>query len=192
VASGGAGATTVAVSNAAAIASTPGQYYIEIDGEEMEVTNVNLSTNVLTVMRHVNGVTASHIQATDPVYLFTDQRGITRTIPHDIGAYQSQFVSKLIFVVQPSDVMVGKPMTVTVQLTDSFGDAVQEAGVTVSMELKSGSGLGGTLSTTTNAKGQAVFSDLTFSNAGTFQLLAMEDGLTQASQMFSVTKYYVM
>ena len=81
-------ADSIPVADAAAIASTPGQYFILIDGEEMEVTSVNLATNVLTVVRAINGVTAT-LHANDPVYLYDDQRGFTRAIPSDIGAYQT-------------------------------------------------------------------------------------------------------
>ena len=79
---------TIFVANAAAIASTPGQYFILIDGEEMEVTNVNLTLNSISVTRGVNGVSASTIAIGDAVYLFFDQRGGTRAIPPDIGAFQ--------------------------------------------------------------------------------------------------------
>ena len=68
------GSDSVPVADAAAIATTPGQYYIVIDGEEMEVTGVNLATNVLTVVRGVNGVTTA-LKTNDPVYLYDDQRG---------------------------------------------------------------------------------------------------------------------
>ena len=79
-------ATTIDVGSAAAIASTPGQYFILIDGEEMDVTAVNLSTNSLTVTRAVNGVSSS-LSSSDDFYLFADQRGEVRSTPTDIGAY---------------------------------------------------------------------------------------------------------
>ncbi len=82
------GSNSIPVADAAAIASTPGQYFILIDGEEMEVTNVNLANNDLTVIRAINGITAT-LQSNDPVYLFNDQRGFARATPSDIGAYQS-------------------------------------------------------------------------------------------------------
>ena len=78
------GATTLSVGNAAAIASTPGQYYIVIDGAELEVTGVNLSTNTLTL---ATGTTAA-INSGDKVYLFSDQRGVVRKTTPDIGAYE--------------------------------------------------------------------------------------------------------
>ncbi|MGA2497835.1 MAG: glycoside hydrolase family 44 protein, partial [Tepidisphaeraceae bacterium] len=82
------GPDSIPVADAAAIASTPGQYFIRVGGEEMEVTNVNLANNVLTVSRAINGVTAT-LHSNDPVYLYDDQRGFTRALPSDIGASQS-------------------------------------------------------------------------------------------------------
>jgi hypothetical protein len=83
-----AGSSSVYVADAAAIASTAGQYFIFIDGEEMEVTSVNLATNVLTVVRAINGFTAT-LHSGDAVYLYGDQRGFMRPSPVDIGAFQS-------------------------------------------------------------------------------------------------------
>jgi hypothetical protein len=79
--------TTIAVANAATIASTPGTYLIRIDGEQMLVTNVNLTNNTLTVARGYNGTTAATHGGGAGVYLATDQRGVPRTTPPDIGAY---------------------------------------------------------------------------------------------------------
>ena len=79
-------ATTISVQNAAAIAATPGSYYILIDQEEILVTGVNLVTNTLTVTRGVNGTTATTHAASAGVFLATDQRGVTRPTPPDIGA----------------------------------------------------------------------------------------------------------
>ena len=44
---------------AAAIASTPGNYVIQIDNEQMLVTNVNVAANTLTVQRGYGGTTAA-------------------------------------------------------------------------------------------------------------------------------------
>ncbi len=80
----------IAVANAAAIASTPGDFPIWIDSEQMLVTNVNVSANTLTVVRGYNGTTkAAHTTFGAPVYLATDQRGFWRsTTGPDVGAYQ--------------------------------------------------------------------------------------------------------
>ncbi len=85
-----AATTTITVQNAATIASTPGEYLIRIDGEEMLVTNVNRATNTLTVVRGQNGTTATAHAAGAAVYLATDQRGLPRPAAPDIGAFQTQ------------------------------------------------------------------------------------------------------
>ncbi len=66
-----ASATVIPVASAAAIPGTP--YYIVIDDEEIEVTGVNLANNQLTVVRGINGSTAT-LQANDSVYLSPDVR----------------------------------------------------------------------------------------------------------------------
>jgi hypothetical protein len=78
--------TTIYVNNAAAIASTPGQYLIMIDSEVMEVTNVDVATGALTVVRGFDGTTAATHADNADVYLATDQRG-DLWITQDIGAY---------------------------------------------------------------------------------------------------------
>jgi hypothetical protein len=50
-------ATQLQVTNAAAIPQTAGGYPIEIDGEQMLVTSVNATTNVVKVVRGYNGTT---------------------------------------------------------------------------------------------------------------------------------------
>jgi hypothetical protein len=85
----GANDGTIVVTNAAAIASTPGYFLILIDGEAMAVTNVDLAANTITVLRGLNGVSASP-HAGDAVMLFADQRGQPRSSPAAIGA--SEFV----------------------------------------------------------------------------------------------------
>ncbi len=84
--------STIVVGDAATIASTPGSYLIQIDSEQLLVTNVNLSTNTLTVVRGYNGTTQTTHNGSG-VYLYVDQRGYainpTTTTP-DIGAYQTQ------------------------------------------------------------------------------------------------------
>ena len=80
--------TTIYVSNAAAIAETAGSYTILIGQEQMLVTSVNTTTNTLTVQRGVNGTTAATHNVAASVYFATDQRGINRPTPADIGAFQ--------------------------------------------------------------------------------------------------------
>jgi len=81
-------ATSIPVSVASAIASTPGSYVIEIDSEQMLVTNVDTSGNNLTVTRGYNGtVAAAHISGAG-VILAADQNGTPRSGVVDVGAYQ--------------------------------------------------------------------------------------------------------
>ncbi len=81
--------TTIPVADAQAIASTPGDYLIEIDGEDMLVTNVNLTNNTLTVIRGYNGTSETAGDSGDGVFLLLDQRGDAYAATPDIGAYQS-------------------------------------------------------------------------------------------------------
>ncbi|HEV3084487.1 MAG TPA: hypothetical protein VGY66_32290, partial [Gemmataceae bacterium] len=87
-------ATTIAVTNAAAIASTVGNYLIQIDGEQMLVTGVNLASNILTVVRGYDGTTPAAHAAQTGIYFPFDQRGVSRPAPGgspgpDIGAFQT-------------------------------------------------------------------------------------------------------
>jgi predicted outer membrane repeat protein len=91
--------TTIYVKNAGAVASTPGQYYISIGGEEMLVTGVNLGGGSLTVVRLTGGT--SHA-ANASVYLLTDQRGDIRAATPDIGAYSTSVASPTITGVAPA------------------------------------------------------------------------------------------
>jgi len=76
--------TSVTVSSAAAIARTPGDYYILIDSEAMDV--IGVSGNTLTVTRDVDGTTAATHGNGTAVYFLQDQRGQDRGV-QDIGAY---------------------------------------------------------------------------------------------------------
>ncbi len=82
--------TTITVQNAAAIAATRGNYLIQIDGEQMLVTNVDLFNNTLTVVRGVNQTTASTHNEGAGVFLATDQRGLPRSGTPDLGTFQTQ------------------------------------------------------------------------------------------------------
>jgi len=85
-------ATTISVFQAAVIASTPGNYTIQVDGEQMLVTNVNLGNNTLTVVRGYNGTTATSHSILSQVYLGSDERGVPLTSPPAIGAFQPQLL----------------------------------------------------------------------------------------------------
>jgi hypothetical protein len=82
--------TSVAVNLAIAIASTPGKYVIQIDSEQMLVTNVNLSNYTLLVQRGYNGTAATTHNSGANVYLAFDQRGLPRQGTPDAGAVESQ------------------------------------------------------------------------------------------------------
>ena len=80
----------ITVANAAAIASSPGDYFIQVGSEQMLVTNVNLATNTLTVVRGYNFTTVAVHAPGSAVYLCLDQRGDARATPTfpSVGAYQ--------------------------------------------------------------------------------------------------------
>jgi len=84
-------ATTIPVALASAIASTPGSYLIQVESEQMLVTNV--SGNNLIVTRGYNGTTEAAHAANAKVYLPTDQTGSPRLGIPDIGAFQYQLVT---------------------------------------------------------------------------------------------------
>jgi hypothetical protein len=84
--SAGTSNQTIYVANAGLIASAPGAYLVSIDGEEIEVTNADDTTGALTVVRDLNGAPAA-LNPGDTVYLYTDQRGVVRGQPSDVGAF---------------------------------------------------------------------------------------------------------
>ena len=85
----GATDTSIAVGSAAAIASTPGNYVIQIDVEQMLVTSVDLKTNTLTVVRGYNSTTKIGHSKGAGIFLANDERGLPRVVSGqtDIGAY---------------------------------------------------------------------------------------------------------
>jgi hypothetical protein len=99
--------------------------------------------------------------------------------------------TQLALVQQPTDAVSGQDIApaVTVQLEDSSGDPVAQAGVTVGVSLSSGTGtLSGTLSQATDASGVATFNDLSIDLVGSKQLTASSGSLTSAvSDSFMIT-----
>jgi len=98
--------------------------------------------------------------------------------------------TQVAFTTNPSAVVAGATMTApVVQLRDSGNNNVAQAGVTVSLALSAGSfDPSSTTSTTTNASGQAVFSNLVFDTAGSFTITASSPGLTsKTSSSFTVS-----
>ncbi len=85
--------------------------------------------------------------------------------------------------------MAGAVITppVTVQLTDSIGNTVAQAGVAVTLSLSSVA-ITGTTTAATNASGLATFADLSIAKAGSYQLTAVGASLVSAqSSAFTIT-----
>ena len=107
----------------------------------------------------------------------------------DLAAYGTvQPASKLAFTTQPpSSILSGTTFSTIVQLDNQSGSAVAQAGVSVTLTISSGT-LGGTTTVTTNASGQAVFSNLSVIATGSYSLTATSGTLGQAtSTSFTVT-----
>ena len=117
----GTGDQTIYVNNAATIASTPGQFYIEIDGEEMLVSNINLAANTITVTRQVNNFSFAP-QAGDPVYLL-GANGSLRATPPDMGAVQVTPISgPTLGSLAPAHIPVGHSYSASIAIFDyDFG-----------------------------------------------------------------------
>ncbi len=79
------GATSLVVDAPAAIARTTGTYAIEVAGQQLVVTDVDLSTNTLTLQAPL----ASAVNTGADIFLATDQRGHPRVINGQtlIGAF---------------------------------------------------------------------------------------------------------
>jgi hypothetical protein len=128
----GAADTAIQVASAAAIASTPGPYFLLVDGEEMQVTGVNLASNTLTVTRGLNGVSATP-NAGDPVSLFADQRGSIRGSPAAIGATEFTVpvsTAPTLTAMTPATGPVGGGVTVTISGTDLANATAVQFGLT--------------------------------------------------------------
>ena len=102
--------------------------------------------------------------------------------------------SHLTFVQQPSSAAAGAVIAppVTVQLTDSVGNNVAQAGVAVTVSLNPAAGrsaaITGTTTAATNASGLASFADLRIATAGSYQLTAVGTSLVSAqSNAFTIT-----
>ena len=93
--------------------------------------------------------------------------------------------NKLVFVQQPGKTVSGHAISPapTVQVEDTFGNAVADNGATVTMSINSGPGgfTGSTTSTTTNAGGLATFSNLVINTTGAYTIKASSAGLTSAT-----------
>jgi uncharacterized repeat protein (TIGR01451 family) len=114
--------TTIVVANAAAVASSPAPVAIQIDGEPMLVTAVDVAHNSLSVVRGANPVALTQ---GDAVSLATDQRGRPRTMggTADIGAveYQADLVTGM--SAAPAKARPGGTITYTITVTNLGPDA---------------------------------------------------------------------
>ena len=90
---------------------------------------------------------------------------------------------------RPAGVVIAPP--VTVQLTDSTGNNVAQAGVAVTLTLNPAAGrsaaITGTTTVATNASGLASFPDLSIATAGSYRLTAVGTSLVSAqSSVFTI------
>jgi adhesin/invasin len=94
--------------------------------------------------------------------------------------------NKLAFVQQPSNASSGQVIAppVTVQLQDSFGNAVPTAGVAVTVQAnpltQRSTAISGSSTQNTDATGLATFSDLRVTQAGNYQLVATATSIASA------------
>ncbi|MGE5156462.1 MAG: hypothetical protein ACM3JP_03080, partial [Betaproteobacteria bacterium] len=99
--------------------------------------------------------------------------------------------TQLAFKQQPTPTIAQQPITppVTVQLQDSDGTPVAEAGVTITLMLSSGTGtLAGTCSQVTDTLGLASFNDLSIDLVGSKTLTATNPGRASAiSSAFTIS-----
>jgi hypothetical protein len=92
--------------------------------------------------------------------------------------------TSLVFVQQPTNALpnVAISPAVTVQIQDNFGNNISALGVSINMNLTSGTGtLAGTTIRTTNASGLASFNDLSVNLTGTKNITASSAGLASAT-----------
>jgi hypothetical protein len=160
-------ATTLSTS-AYRFARTPGNYIIQVGGEQMLVTNVDTVKDTLTVVRGYNGTKALSHSRYDDIYLASDQRGLAAANPPDIGAYQTQAVTALV-VAAPNAVTAGAAFSVTITAQDGLGHVA--TGYTGPATLFSSDGQSVSPSTVTLTNG-TVTVPVTLDSAGTVQLTA--------------------
>jgi len=183
--------TVLHVADASTIASTPGNYYIEIGGEVMIVTSVNLVNNTLTVTRLEP---ISHLSGTG-VYSATDQRGANRprSGAPDIGAFQSQgFTLTVNNGSSPQSTRLNSsfagPLGVTVTANNPL-EPVNGGVITFTVHAGGGSqaaNLSG--GTATIAGGQATVNAVANGFAGSYTVTAAAGGQSQAAT-FNLTNF---
>ncbi len=95
--------------------------------------------------------------------------------------------SSLAFVQQPADTPAGATISpVVVRLTDGGGNPVPHTSVTLSLA-GSTAILGGSVTTNTDASGQATFGDLSITTAGSYRLMAVSGSITAVSNVFVIS-----
>jgi hypothetical protein len=164
--------------------------------------SVTLSISVLSPSGTPTLLGTTTVAAAGGVATFTDlsidQAGtyeLQATQTGLVSATSSSFVvsaaqpSQLGFNVQPSDAWQFGPVTpaVVVGMEDQFGNVVSNSNAPVTITIQSGPGELSGASSLNAVGGQATFSDLVFSQAGSYTLLATSPNLTSAvSDSFSV------
>ncbi|MGA2621250.1 MAG: choice-of-anchor Q domain-containing protein, partial [Thermoguttaceae bacterium] len=187
----GATDTAISVADAAAIASTALVCEIQIDGEQMLLTNVDLTHNILTVSRELPPIGVAHSFGAG-VYFAYDQRGVAMPLPGvpDIGAVQLRPASQLAFTTQPTSAAAGASIAPAVQVSveDASGNLVATDNSSVTLALTGGGTLGGTYIEPA-AGGVATFSDLSISTPGNGYTLTATDGslVGATSTSFNIT-----
>jgi hypothetical protein len=126
----------------------------------------------------------------------TDQRGIARKTPCDIGAYEHTglFPAKVVFIQQPTSTAQGAftSPAVTVAVQDASCNTVttdNTTQITLAIGANSGSGILSGTKTVTVVNGIATFSDLSINHATTnYTLVASSSELTSAtSSSFNIS-----
>jgi adhesin/invasin len=132
--------------------------------------------------------------ATSPLATANSQPGLFNVVASTAGATAPatftlqnlpSTASRMQFIQQPTDTVAGNPLTpaVAVQIVDRFGNPVAQPGVSINLLLSAATAAvrnitGATAQT--SSSGLAVFPNLTISQAGTYQLLALATGFESA------------
>ncbi|HEV2692733.1 MAG TPA: hypothetical protein VG347_07520, partial [Verrucomicrobiae bacterium] len=99
--------------------------------------------------------------------------------------------TNLVFTVQPASTVIGAPLTnVVVQIRDSRGTNISQAGTAVALVLSKGAGLTGVTTENTDASGKAVFSGLAITQVGAGEILQASTKILKAvnSSAFNITQ----
>ncbi len=154
-------------------------HFTSSDAQATLPANATLTNGTGTFSATLKTAGTQSITATDTVTstINGSQSGIT---VNPAGA------SKLGFVQQPTTTQAGGVITpsVTVQVQDTYGNAVADSGATVTMSVNTGPGSftgGSTTSATTSAAGLATFNNLVLDTSGSYTLQAASSPLTSVT-----------